>query len=56
MELVKDTVGFVMLVYAIGAGIGAPIGGLIYDLMEDFIGVFYFCALIYILATIFIKS
>lgn len=53
MELVKDTVGFIMLVYAIGAGIGAPVGGLIYNVMEDFIGVFYFCALIYILATFF---
>ena len=47
MELVKDTVGFVMLVYAMGAGIGAPVGGWIYDVMQDFDGVFYFCASIY---------
>ena len=53
MELVKDTVGFVMLVYAIGAGIGAPIGGLIYDVTENFDGVFYFSAAIYIVGAIF---
>ena len=53
IELVKDTVGFIMLVYAMGAGIGAPIGGWIYDVMEAFDGVFYFCASIYAVGAIF---
>ena len=48
MELVKDTVGYVMLVYAMGAGIGAPIGGWLYDVANNFQGVFYFCAAIYV--------
>ena len=52
MELVKDTVGFVMLIYAIGAGIGAPIGGWIYDTAGNFDGVFYFCAAIYLFGSV----
>ena len=53
MELVKDSVGFVMLVYAIGAGIGGPIGGWIYEIAGNFDGVFYFCAAIYIVGALF---
>ena len=53
MELVKDSVGFVMLVYAIGAGIGGPIGGWIYEIAGNFNGVFYFCAAIYLVAALF---
>ena len=49
LELVKDTVGFVMLVYAMGAAIGAPIGGWIYAATDDFNAVFHFCAGVYIL-------
>ena len=49
MDLVKDTVGYIMVVYAVGAGIGAPIGGWMYDIAKNFDGVFYFCASIYVL-------
>ena len=49
LELVKDTVGFVMLVYAMGAAIGAPIGGWIYAATDDFNAVFLFCGGVYIL-------
>ena len=52
MDLVKDTVGFIMLVYAIGSVIGAPIGGYIYDIGNDFDGVFCFSAALYLLAAI----
>ena len=53
MELVKDTIGFVMLVYAMGAIIGAPVGGWLYDISSSFNGVFYFCAMIYLVAALF---
>ena len=53
MELVKDTVGYVMLVYAMGAGIGAPIGGWLYDVANNFDGVFYFCAATYVVGAFF---
>ena len=54
MQLVKDTIGFVMLVYAMGAIIGAPVGGWLYD-RYDVIGfneVFYIDAMIYLLAAL----
>ena len=52
MDLVKDTIGFIMLVYAMGSVIGAPIGGYIYDIGNDFDGVFCFSAALYLLAAI----
>ena len=52
MDSVKETMGFIMLVYAIGAAIGAPIGGMIYDVAKNFDGVFCFAAVLYFLASL----
>lgn len=52
IELVKDTVGFVMLVYAMGAAIGAPVGGWLYEVANNFDGVFYFAGAIYLVAAL----
>ena len=52
ISLVKDTVGFIMLVYAMGSIIGAPIGGYISDIGQSFNAAFYFAAILYILAAL----
>ena len=41
-----------MLVYAVGAIIGAPIGGWIYDVGKNFDGVFCFSAALYFAAAL----
>ena len=35
LELVKDTFGFLMLLYAIGP-LGTPVGGMLYDIYKVF--------------------
>ena len=52
MDSVKETMGFIMLVYAVGAIIGAPIGGWIYDVGKNFDGVFCFSAALYLAAAL----
>lgn len=52
MDSVKETMGFIMLVYAVGAIIGAPIGGWIYDVGKNFDGVFCFSAALYFAAAL----
>ena len=52
MELVKDTVGFCLLAHALGAAIGAPVGGWIYDISNNFNIVFAFSAVIYLIAAL----
>ena len=52
MDSVKESMGFIMLVYAVGAAIGAPIGGWIYDVAKNFDGVFCFSAVLYLLSAL----
>ena len=53
IDLVKDTVGYVMLMYAMGAAIGAPIGGCLYGISNTFNGPFYFGAIIFLASGVF---
>ena len=49
---VKDTVGFIMLFYAMASIIAAPIGGYISEIGQSFNAAFYFAAILYILAAL----
>ena len=50
MELVKDTFGIMMIVYAIGSLIGPLVGGFLDDISGNYNATFYFCGVIYLLA------
>jgi predicted MFS family arabinose efflux permease len=52
-ELIKTTVGFVMLMYSIAAGIGPPFGGWFHDISDNFNGPFYFSSATYFVAAFF---
>ena len=52
IKLVKDTIGFIMIVYAIGALIGAPFAGWFFDIFHNYNASFYCCAMIYLVSAL----